>query len=90
MATASTITRWRDQYASKYSVPVSVLRNFGDDVAMAMRDLVFAGKTPQAAYDVITNGLYAEERAIAANRRRRPKRNSRKRTSRKRTSRKRR
>lgn len=86
---SSTITSWRNQYAEKYGVAREKIAFFGDDIADAMLKLIESGRTPREAYKIITNGLYAEERAIAANRGRRRKRTSRRarRTSRKRRSR---
>lgn len=83
---SSRITRWRGEYAAKYRVPSDVFASFGDDVADAMLKLIESGRSPREAYRVITNGLYAEQRAIAANRRfkrtsRRNKRTSRRKRS---------
>lgn len=83
---SSRITRWRGEYASKYHVHPEVFARFGDDVADAMLNLIRSGRTPTEAYKIITNGLYAEQRAIAANRRfkrtsRRNKRTSRRKRS---------
>lgn len=82
---ATTITHWRNQYAQTAGLPTQVFTDFGDDIAHAMLKMIQSGKSSAEAYKIITNGLYAEERAIAANRGRRRKRTSRraKRTSRK-------
>jgi hypothetical protein len=76
MTSAATIIGWREKYAQTYRIPNEALRDFGDDIAHAMKGLIESGKSPKAAYDIIINGLYDRERAVAANRRR--KRTSRK------------
>jgi len=85
---AQTITRLRAEYSRQYRVPQDTLASFGADVAHAMMRSLKAGKSPAEAYKIIMNGLYAEARAIAANRSRGRKRTSRraKRTSREKRS----
>lgn len=83
---ATTITHWRNQYAKRLSLPTSVFTDFGDDIAMAMKQMVESGKSPAEAYKIVTNGLYAEERAIAANRGRKRTSRRNKRTSRRKRS----
>jgi len=82
----SKITRWRSEYATKYGVPPLAFAHFGDDVADTMLNLIRAGRPASEAYKIITNGLYAEQRAIAANRGRKRTSRRNKRTSRRKRS----